>query len=141
MYSQGFPQVACQLGGEQILLPYQNLKEISVPRYYWPNNREQLVLVCREHGHTSVYSNKELRWGPLPPSDHNQTLTNFWKAEFRCDRQNCGKIVLAHTRLGIEHTSESVAKFLLESRPGLKCANNHVLPVRAQVLFVEIVRL
>src|SRR5438128_9764928 len=95
MYSQVFPQVECQLGGERILLPHQTHPEISSVRYYWPTDRDFLTLVCREHGHMSVYSKTDVRLEPLPPSAHN-LRTNFWKVEFRCDWQNCGCLVLAH---------------------------------------------
>jgi hypothetical protein len=145
MHSVELPQAVCRIGGERILLPYRILQEKPFLRYYWPTEGEPLILVCQEHGYTSVYYSRDeafLKHRPVRATSHNHTPTAFWKTEFRCTQEDCGKRVLAHTRLDTSNTSDSVYAFLLASKPGIKCARGHILSSEhSQFLTTEVVEL
>jgi len=84
-----------------------------------------LALVCRLHGHTSVYSRSDVHPEPTEAETPNLPYSVFWRAKFVCDRQNCGNTVLAHTSVEAGYTAADIAKLLLSSIPGLACADAH----------------
>lgn len=135
---QQLPVVRCQRGGEYIALPRPSATTEERPQHYWPAGRQTLVLVCQDHGHTSVFKEKDVLLG-LEPAEQDLTASRFWKVEFLCDREGCGQKVLAHARIDAGYTADDTARYLLASRPGLQCAENHVLTFKAQVLSAEVV--
>lgn len=141
MALQRVPVLVCQLRGERTVLPHRTHAGISVGQPYWPTDNPLLSLVCPVCRHLSVYLKSDVRQEEIHIEGHNQPPNVFWRAEFECDRQNCGLHVVVHTRAAAGLSTQAIAEIVFSSKPGAVCGNNHVLSPAARPVEMRTIEL
>ena len=136
---QSISEVHCKYGGERILLP--DLDDPGKPRsLYWPEHVGYLVLVCRLHGHGSIYTRSDVRQEPAETGDSYLRDKVLWSSEFRCQYSGCDRTVLAHATVSRDDTAAELVELVLCSRPGLMCTAGHMLSPGAELISAKPVR-
>lgn len=140
--AQPVPALACQLGGERIVLPHQTHAGLFVDEPYWPTGSLVLNLVCIEHGHLSVCTKHNLLVERVPLEGRNGPDTAFWRTEFVCGQNNCASRIVVHARTSAGDSTQTVAEAIFSARPGPTCVEGHTLSsLFAKLESIEAVRL
>lgn len=123
--------VVCRFCGEQIVLPKQTLSGKSGNLLNWPMGTESITLVCSQCKHLFVYSRLDSHLQGIQIPVLNLPPTSFYRVEFVCAPESCGRQVVAYIRTESGKTQDEIWSAVINAKPMLTCERGHEIKSRA----------
>jgi len=121
------PVLRCAGCNDQIPLPYQIQPNTSEIQPYWPKDEQNLSLVCRNCGHTSVHSAQDIHLEIADTTGQQLPQSLFAVVVFGCAMQNCYLPIRVHIRIEGGLTRQAIIELVLDATPKPICAAGHTL--------------
>ena len=125
--------LVCPNCEERIVLPHRNLPGTLGGQYYWPTNALTLTLACPYCAHLSEHRELGIRLEGVEAEAPNLPPSVFWQVAFACDQENCGLLIVVHTRTEADALPDEAASVVWRARPKARCAKGHPLSDNAMV--------
>jgi hypothetical protein len=136
-YTRVVPCLTCAVCTRQTVLPSRTLVGASLPDPYWPDEDEELTLVCDRCRHLQAFRRDDIMWAALPKAPNDR---GFWRVEIPCSEPRCSAGIVAHIQTYGKTSRSLIGTAIAGAMPTPVCRFAHhpaSVPYPKQIDFVE----